>query len=202
MRRHLLTAPRFGLLAAACLLAACGSSEAPPQPSAPAQMPPASEPAPTAPTAPASAIALLAPTEGNAVGGEVRFRTLDGHVVAEGRVHGLPAGSRHGFHIHETGDCSAPDAMSAGGHFNPGGTEHGQQGQGSHHLGDMDNLVADEAGVATVDQHLEGVEIGTGSAVDIVGRGLIVHADPDDYATQPTGNAGARLACAVIALQE
>lgn len=202
MRRPHLTAPRFGLLAAACFLVACGRSEAPPQPAAPAQTPPASEPAPTAPTAPASAIALLAATEGNAVGGEVRFRIHDGHVVAEGRVHGLPAGSRHGFHIHETGDCSAPDAMSAGGHFNPGGAEHGRQGHGSHHLGDMDNLVAGDDGVAIVDQHLQGVEIGTGSAVDIVGRGLIVHADPDDYETQPTGNAGARLACAVIALQE
>lgn len=145
----------------------------------------------------ATASAVLAATEGNAVDGALRFEALDGGVRATGQVSGLEPGE-HGFHLHETGDCSAADGSSAGGHFNPGAQDHGRLGAAAHHGGDTDNLVADAQGVARVDTRFDGVTLGDGAATDIVGRAVIVHADPDDYRSQPSGNAGARLACAVI----
>ena len=84
------------------------------------------------------------------------------------------------------------------GHFNPGAQPHGRAGQGPHHAGDSDNIVADARGVARVNAHVRGVTLGGGAANDIAGRAIIVHAAADDYATQPTGNAGARVACGVI----
>ena len=145
---------------------------------------------------PAQASAALAPTQGNNVQGNVTFRQEeDGGVRIIAEISGLTPGS-HGFHVHEKGDCSAPDASSAGGHFNPHQTEHGKAGEGAHHAGDLPSLEADAAGNATIDVVLYGLEI-TGDN-GIVGRGLIVHADPDDYISQPTGNSGVRVACAVI----
>ena len=144
------------------------------------------------------ATAMLEPTEGNETRGELRFEAANGHVRVTGRVTGLNPGAEHGFHVHEAGDCSAPDATSAGGHFNPGDSAHGRAGQGEHHVGDSDNLVANDEGVAEVDRELHGATIGDGAATDIVGKGVIVHADADDYVTQPTGGAGDRLACGVI----
>jgi Cu-Zn family superoxide dismutase len=108
----------------------------------------------------------------------------------------IPGG--HGFHIHEKGDCSSRDGMSAGGHFNPTAKPHGNPGVPDHHTGDMPMLVADASGNASLSMELGGMTIGSG-ATDIVGRALIVHKDPDDYTTQPTGNSGARVACGVIA---
>ena len=113
-----------------------------------------------------------------------------------GNVGGL-AGNSRGFHIHEKGDCSAADASSAGGHFNPAAARTAG-GQGAHHAGDMDNVVANGKGVVRLDAHVSGVTLGGGAANDIAGRALIVHAAPDDYSSQPTGNAGARVACGVI----
>ena len=115
-------------------------------------------------------------------------------VVAE--VNGLTPGA-HGFHIHEKGDCSAPDGTSAGGHFNPGARPHGNPEHADHHAGDMPQLIANAAGVATLTAYLDGVSLGD-EANGIVGRSVIVHAAPDDFKTQPTGNSGARLACGVI----
>lgn len=149
-------------------------------------------------TPPPHTVAVLSATEGNAVTGELAFEAFDGGVGITGQVNGLAAGSEHGFHVHETGDCSAPDATSAGGHFNPEGRAHGRVGAGEHHVGDTDNLMADDTGVATVNTRLEGATLGDGAPTDILGRAVIVHADADDYATQPTGNAGSRLACGVI----
>lgn len=147
----------------------------------------------------ATAAAELAPTQGNETRGSIRFKVVDGRVHATGQVTGLAPGSEHGFHIHEKGDCSAPDGESAGGHFNPGQKAHGSVASDPHHGGDMPNIKANDQGVATVDTPVStNVNIGKGDGFDIVGRGLIVHAAPDDYTTQPTGNAGARLACAVI----
>ncbi|MDH5834980.1 superoxide dismutase family protein [Luteimonas kalidii] len=148
----------------------------------------------------ASANATLAPTEGNEVAGRLEFGSVDGGIRITGEVTGLSPGSEHGFHVHETGDCSAPDATSAGGHFNPATTDHGRVGQGEHHAGDSDNIVANDAGTAMVDTLLRGATLDQGET-GIIGRGVIVHADPDDYTTQPTGNAGARLACGVIEAQ-
>ena len=146
-------------------------------------------------SASAHASAALMPTQGNNVQGNVTFRQeADGvRVIAE--IRGLTPGS-HGFHVHENGDCSAPDASSAGGHFNPHQTEHGKVGEGAYHAGDLPSLEADADGNAKLDVLLNSLEI-TGDH-GIAGRGLIVHADPDDYVSQPTGNAGARVACAVI----
>lgn len=145
------------------------------------------------------AAAELAPTKDSTVKGNVTFSVVDGKVHVKGEVSGLKPNSEHGFHIHEKGDCSAPDGASAGGHFNPGKEDHGSVAATPHHGGDMPNIKADAQGNAVVDADVStNVNIGKGDDFDIIGRGLIVHADADDYKTQPTGNAGARLACAVI----
>jgi len=147
---------------------------------------------------PISAEAPLAPTKGNTASGMVKFTEVDGGVVIDASVTGLSPG-KHGFHIHEQGDCSAPDATSAGGHFNPTGKPHGDPAKGDHHLGDMPMLVADANGNARFGTTLEGLTISGKGKGNIVGRGVIVHAAPDDFTTQPTGNSGARVACGVIA---
>ena len=160
---------------------------------------PAATPQPAAaPAADVSATAELAPTQGNEAKGSVTFKVVDGKVHVTGQITGLKPGSEHGFHIHE-GRLQRADGMSAGGHFNPGKQDHGNVATDPHHGGDMPNIKADDKGVATIDGPVSSnVNIGKGDDFDIIGRGLIVHADADDYKTQPTGNAGARLACAVI----
>lgn len=149
-----------------------------------------------APRGPA-ATASLRPTTGNNTSGTVRFVQSASQVIVSGEVRGLKPGAVHGFHVHEKGDCSSGDGNSAGGHFNPEGRPHGQHGQGAHHAGDLPSLKADAAGVAAFSFESRSITVGSG-ATDVVGRGLIVHRDPDDHTTQPTGNAGPRLACAVI----
>ncbi|MCL2877265.1 MAG: superoxide dismutase family protein [Acidobacteria bacterium] len=141
----------------------------------------------------AQATAVLSPTEGNIVQGKVAFQQEAHGIRLIAEVSGLTPGS-HGFHVHEKGDCSAPDASSAGGHFNPHGAAHGKPGEG--HAGDLPALEADADGNARLNVLLTSLEI-TGEH-GILGRGLIIHADPDDYVSQPTGNAGVRVACAVI----
>lgn len=188
--RSLLLAP----LMIACVACSQPASDLATESALPAD--PVAEPA--AVIAPATATVTLAPTEGNQTAGTLSFTFADGVVHAMGEVTGLKPDSQHGFHIHETGDCSAPDGTSAGGHFNPATTQHGRVGEGEHHGGDSDNLASNADGVASVHASFEGVTIGDGATTDIVGKGVIVHADADDYATQPTGNAGARLACGVI----
>ncbi len=143
-----------------------------------------------------TAVANLESTKGNSVTGKVTFEQRGDGVHVHASIAGLAPNTEHGFHVHEKGDCSSGDGMSAGGHFNPDGKPHGPQ-SGEHHAGDMPSLVADSYGNASVSFVLKGVTIG-GSGPDLVGRGLIVHRDPDDFKTQPTGNAGPRLACAVI----
>ena len=144
-----------------------------------------------------TAVAKLEATRGNSTSGTVTFEQHGDQVMAKAKIEGLKPGQEHGFHIHEKGDCSSGDGMSTGGHFNPGGKPHGPQ-SGEHHAGDMPALKADAAGNVDTSFSVKGLTIGSG-ANDIVGHGLIVHAAPDDYTTQPTGNAGARMACAVIA---
>lgn len=146
----------------------------------------------------AVAEAQLKPTQGNAVGGIVTFTEEAGKVRAVANVTGLKPGS-HGFHVHEKGDCSAPDGTSAGGHFNPSGAPHGDPHKGhQHHAGDMPMLVADKNGKAQLTVEMKGVTVADGPS-SLVGRAVIVHADADDHATQPTGNSGARVACGLIA---
>jgi Cu-Zn family superoxide dismutase len=143
-----------------------------------------------------AAVATLDATRGSTATGSVEFVQRGDKVVVTARVSGLSPGP-HGFHIHEKGDCSSGDGMSAGGHFNPHGKAHGDPSAPDHHAGDMPMLVADAAGVASLTAELDGVGIGSGAG-DLVGRAVIVHKDPDDFRTQPTGNSGARVACGVI----
>ena len=161
------------------------------------------EPAKTAPPAQSTAkqaVANLASASGSLVSGKVTVMPMADGVHLTGTVGGLPANSTHGFHIHEKGDCSAVDASSAGGHFNPLGAPHGRMETTPHHAGDMDNIVADGDGVAHVNMHVGGVRLGGGGPTDIAGRALVVHAAPDDYQSQPSGNAGARVACGIITI--
>lgn len=144
------------------------------------------------------AMAPLQAKSGSKVGGSVWFSQQGANVRVVARVTGLTPNQEHGFHVHETGDCSAPDAMSAGGHFNPGGQPHGPQ-SAPHHGGDMPSLKADANGNAEATFMMEGVTVDTGAA-GVMGKAVIVHTQPDDYKTQPTGNAGGRIACGLIAL--
>ncbi|MFT4197815.1 MAG: superoxide dismutase family protein, partial [Pseudoxanthomonas sp.] len=166
---------------------------------APAASAPAPETAPpAAPAVPGTASAVLKPTAGSNVAGTLQFMSMDGKVHVTGTLTGLSPG-QHGFHIHEKGDCSAADGSSAGGHFNPDHVDHGQVSATPHHAGDSNNIVADAQGNASVDNLLsDNVHLGGGDDHDILGKAVIVHADADDYKTQPTGNAGGRLACGVI----
>ena len=139
----------------------------------------------------------MKPTAGNTVSGTVRFEQLGSKVIVTAAVSGLKANAEHGFHVHEKGDCSAADAMSAGGHFNPGGKPHGHHRKSERHAGDMPNLRADSSGVARVMWETDLLAVGAGAA-NVVGRAVVIHRDPDDYASQPAGNSGPRLACGVI----
>ena len=143
------------------------------------------------------ATAALNPLGTNKTFGEATFDQVGNKVRLVAYVQGLAPDREHGFHIHEVGDCNSPDGMSAKGHFNPFGKPHGHPGGPERHAGDLPALKAGKDGRAKVDVELDTITVTPGPA-SIVGRGLIVHADPDDYKTQPTGNAGARLACAVI----
>ena len=146
---------------------------------------------------PLQATAALQSTKGNKAFGEATFEQEGDKVHMVVNVQGLKPGQEHGFHIHEAGDCSSGDGMSAKGHFNPGGKPHGNPAASEHHAGDLPALKADKSGRARLDVTLGGISLAPGPN-SIVGRGLIIHADPDDYKTQPTGNSGARLACGVI----
>ena len=141
------------------------------------------------------AVAKLAPTKGNDVVGTVTFTKVEGGVRVVAELTGLKPGE-HGFHIHEKGDCTAPDGTSAGGHFNPGKHPHAGPDAAERHAGDLGNITADAAGKA----HYERVdkELKLTGDDSIIGRSVIVHEKVDDLKTQPTGNAGARVACGVI----
>ncbi|ABE45462.1 superoxide dismutase family protein [Polaromonas sp. JS666] len=166
---------RLTLLASALVLTACASMTSGPR-----------------------AVAQLQSTTGNTATGTVSFTKSGDKVVVKGEVRGLKPNAEHGFHVHEKGDCSSGDGLSAGGHFNPDGKPHGNHSDMAHHAGDLPSLKADASGVAKFSFETTSIAVGSGPS-DVTGRGLIVHRDPDDYKTQPTGNAGPRLACAVIA---
>ena len=145
------------------------------------------------------ATATVQPTKGNSIAGTVTFTKVEGgvHVVAD--LTGLTPGE-HGFHIHEKGDCSAPDATSAGGHFNPGKHQHAGPDAAERHEGDLGNITADAAGKAHYDRIDKQLKLDGPDT--IVGRSVIVHEKVDDLKTQPTGNAGARVACGVVVAAE
>jgi Cu-Zn family superoxide dismutase len=141
------------------------------------------------------AVAVLNPVGSSGVSGTVTFTPVDGGLKVSAHVTGLKEGA-HGFHIHEFGDCTAPDGTSAGGHFNPGGEPHAGPQDAHRHAGDMGNLTAGADGVATL-EYVDPVASLEGPT-SVLGRGVIVHANADDLKTQPTGNAGGRVACGVI----
>jgi Cu-Zn family superoxide dismutase len=143
------------------------------------------------------ATANLVPTKSANAVGTASFYQVGDKVRMVADVSGLVPGREHGFHIHEAGDCSSGDGMSAKGHFNPMAKPHGHYGTAERHAGDLRALKADANGNARLETDLDLMTV-TPGPTSIVGRGLIVHADPDDYKTQPTGNAGARIACGVI----
>ena len=149
------------------------------------------------PSEPARATAGLDPTKGNKTRGEATFEQRGDKVHVVIYVEGLKPEQEHGLHIHEAGDCSSGDGMSAKGHFNPFGKPHGKPGTPERHAGDLPALKAAKNGRAKVDVEVDGISVAGGPG-GIIGKAVIVHAQPDDYTTQPTGNAGARLACGVI----
>jgi Cu-Zn family superoxide dismutase len=166
----------FGLITSALVLAACatGTGSAGPK-----------------------ATATLRPASGSNVQGQVTFTQIAANRVrVTGEVTGHEAGLK-GFHIHEKGDCSAPDATSAGGHFNPAKMQHGSSPT-TGHTGDMGNLTFDGSGRARIDTVLEGISVSRDEPNGIIGRAVVIHAATDDLKTDPTGNAGGRVACGVI----
>ena len=177
----LITARAAAPLLAVLAVAGCATAP-PPEPSAIVRL---------------SATQTAQPRPGTPVTGVVRLQQRGDDVIMRGTVENLRASGSHGFYIHEKGDCSAPDASSAGPHFNPAGAPHGRAGAGAHHAGDMPNIKADAKGVAKIDQLVAGVTLAAG-ANGAAGRALVVHRDPDDYSSQPAGNAGPRFACGVI----
>jgi superoxide dismutase, Cu-Zn family len=189
------------MLVATGAMVACSQNEATPAsqdaPSTTASSQPATAPPPADPTSAKHRVDLM-PGQGGDVAGALDLVASDGAVAVTGLVTGLKPGSRHGFHLHEKGDCSSPDFKSAGDHFNPTSQPHGDPGAPPHHLGDLPNLEADDMGKAPVNARIEGVTLGDHGPNDIVGRAVVVHADADDYKTQPSGNSGDRMACGVI----
>jgi len=146
-----------------------------------------------------AAIAVLAPTEGSTAKGIVRFMQVGDRVMIVANVEGLEPNTMHGFHIHEFGDFSSPDAKSAGGHYNPAGEKHGGLYDTERHAGDLGNLTANKEGKARLEVIVDNISI-SGPMNPILGRGLVVHAGEDDLKSQPTGNAGARIAFGIIGI--
>ena len=198
---------RSSLLVLLIPLLVVGCDRSPDESTRPVTEAPSVAPAPVPATplpsesAPAAAIAAahiaLEPTQNNSAHGQLTLAVEEGTLHLSGRVLDLKPGAEHGFHVHERGDCSAPDASSAGEHFNPTDAPHGPA-TGPHHIGDLSNLKADDRGQAEVNLVLHELELGTGGPNDVLGRALIVHAQTDDYSTQPSGNSGAPIACGVI----
>lgn len=145
------------------------------------------------------AICVLTPTEGYDVKGTVSFTQTDSGILIVADVEGLSEG-KHGFHVHEFGDISSSDGTSAGGHFNPGDKEHAGPEDAVRHAGDFGNIIADENGKA----HYERVDslISFEGKNNIIGRSIIIHVGEDDLVSQPTGDAGGRVAHGVIGIVE
>ena len=141
------------------------------------------------------AIAVLHPASGSQVMGTVTFTKTGDAVQVVADVTGLTPG-KHGFHIHEFGDCSATDATSAGGHFNPTHKPHGAPDSAERHVGDLGNLEADASGKAHLEWKDKMLKLSGQNC--ILGLAVIVHEKEDDLKSQPVGNAGGRVACGVI----
>lgn len=141
------------------------------------------------------AVVVLNPVGSSKVKGKITFTQMGKIVEIRGEVTGLTPGL-HGFHVHEFGDCSDHEGKCAGGHFNPTHMPHGGPDDDKRHVGDLGNIKADDSGTARVSMKDSVIQLH--GPHSIVGRSIIVHADADDHKTQPTGNAGARVACGII----
>jgi Cu-Zn family superoxide dismutase len=147
-------------------------------------------------SAPLKAVAVLHPTAGNKVSGIVTFTEEADGVRVQADITGLPLG-KHGFHVHEFGDCSAPDLVSAGAHFNPTNKPHAGPDSAARHVGDMGNVEADASGAAKLNYVDHEISL-TNDQRSVLGRSVVVHAKADDLKSQPAGDSGARVACGVI----
>jgi Cu-Zn family superoxide dismutase len=148
------------------------------------------------------AIANLYAKSDSNVSGTLTFTEINGKVMMKATIKGLTPGGTNAIHIHENGDCSSDDGTSAGGHWNPSSHDHGKWKEGDFHSGDIGNLEADENGVATIEKESDFWAInGDDETKNIVGKGIIVHAGVDDFKSQPSGAAGARIACGVIEIE-
>lgn len=149
-----------------------------------------------------SGVCVIEPTQaGQGCRGVVRFEVVGEdslRIVAD--VTGLSPGKSHGFHIHQFGDLTAPDASSAGAHFALGGKAHGSPISAMKHEGDLGNLVANERGESHLELVIPGLSLS--GAVPVLGRAVIVHAGADDLRTQPTGGSGARIGAGVIGIAQ
>ncbi len=143
------------------------------------------------------ATAPIHPASGSTTRGTAIFIREGESVTLQISLEGAPPGD-HAVHLHETGDCSAPDATSAGAHWNPGGHNHGRWGTAPFHLGDIGNITVDQDGRGSLLLTTEAWSVGSGAENDVLGRAVIVHAAADDFTTQPTGAAGGRIGCGVI----
>ncbi|MEO6023716.1 MAG: superoxide dismutase family protein [Burkholderiales bacterium] len=148
------------------------------------------------------ATATMQPTKGNQARGTVTFTPTDEVAKVKVEVHlsQLKPGSVHGLHMHEKGDCSASDASSAGGHFNPSGKPHGDRAGAERHAGDLGNVEASSAGEVSATFDVEGINVGA-APNGVIGKSVILHAKADDLKSQPSGNSGDRIACGVINFQ-
>lgn len=193
-------AKNIGLAISLTLLLEACSRE---QPEDAPRAPDSASPAVAEETAPAElaqeAVVQIAPTLGNTVTGSLALAQSPEGVRIAGSVQGLKPDAEFGFHVHEKGDCSAPDASSAGAHFNPAQAQHGNPRSGAHHAGDMLNIRSNAEGVAQVDTTAAGTSLHGDPNTDVMGKAVVVHESPDDYSTQPSGNSGKRVACGVIA---
>jgi Cu-Zn family superoxide dismutase len=146
---------------------------------------------------PAALVAAIHPTKGNTATGVVRFTVVPGGVRIVADISGLTPSAKHAIHIHEFGDVSAEDGSAAGGHYNPGGHMHGGPDSEHRHAGDLGNLSADAAGNAHYELLAKDLTLCCGKA-PIIGRSIIIHAKEDDLTSQPSGNAGPRIAQGTI----
>lgn len=146
-----------------------------------------------------AAIATIHPANNSKVHGTVTFTESRNGVRVTAEINGLSPG-KHGFHIHEYGNCSAPNASSAGGHFNPTDTKHGCLDSDEHHVGDLGNITAGRSGYARYDRTVNTLQLEGPNS--IIGRAVIIHEKADDCTSQPTGNAGGRVGCGVIGIAE
>jgi len=140
------------------------------------------------------AAAQLEPKSGSQVTGLVTFTKVGDEIQVVADIQNLKPG-KHGFHIHEKGDCSAADAASAGGHFNPTQKHHGGPTTAEHHAGDLGNIEADASGKAHLDWK---GKLSLSGKDSIIGKSVVVHEKEDDLKTDPAGNSGARIGCGTI----